>query len=264
MAGSTTRPRALILDMEGVLHVDWTAIPGAPEAFARFRAAGLEVAVLTNTTGRMRAAIAERLARLGFPVPAERIVTSAWAAAEHLRRQPHRPRVYALAEPAVMGEFEGLNLVPTPAAAETIVLGGPDERWTYAALNDVFRALLDGASLVAMQRNRWWTTAAGPALDAGMFVAGLEYAAGVQATVVGKPSPEIFAAASVRLGIGPADALMVGDDLESDLRPAAGLGMATCLVRTGKGATFTPGEGEVDLHVDDLAALADALGLPPP
>jgi ribonucleotide monophosphatase NagD (HAD superfamily) len=130
-------------------------------------------------------------------------------------------------------------------------------------LNDVFRALLDGASLVAMQRNRWWTTGSGPALDAGMFVAGLEYAAGVEATVAGKPSPEIFAAACARTGATPDEAMMVGDDLESDLRPAAGLGMATCLVRTGKGETFSPEPGEVDLHADDLAAVADALGLPP-
>jgi ribonucleotide monophosphatase NagD (HAD superfamily) len=96
-----------------------------------------------------------------------------------------------------------------------------------------------------------------------MFVAGMEYAAGVEATVVGKPSPEIFAAACARLRADPQEAMMVGDDLESDLRPAARLGMATCLVRTGKGDTFTPEPGEVDLHVDDLAALADALGVPP-
>jgi HAD superfamily hydrolase (TIGR01458 family) len=263
MAGSSTRPQALIVDMEGVLHVDWAALPGAPEALARFRAAGLEVAVLTNTTGRTRSAIAERLRALGMPVPAERIVTSAWAAAEHLRAQRHRPRVYALAEPSVLEELDGLNLVGSPSEAETIVLGGPDERWTYAALNAVFRALLDGASLVAMQRNRWWTTGSGPALDAGMFVVGLEYAAGVDATVVGKPSPEIFAAACARTGAEPAETMMVGDDLESDLRPAAQLGMATCLVRTGKGETFSPAQGEIDLHVDDLPALADALELPP-
>jgi HAD superfamily hydrolase (TIGR01450 family) len=171
--------------------------------------------------------------------------------------------VYALAEPDVLEEFAGLDLVDQPADANTIVLGGPDRRWTYAALNAVFAALMNGAALVAMQRNRWWTTQAGPALDAGMFVAGLEYAAGVEATVIGKPSPAIFATACALAGAYPGEAMMVGDDLESDLRPAAGLGMATCLVRTGKGETFTPGPGDVDVHVDDLAALADALGHPP-
>ena len=249
--------------MEGVLHVDWVALPGSPEAVQRFLAAGLEIAVLTNTTGRTRSAIAERLSGVGMPVPAERIVTSAWAAAEYLRQQRPRPRAYVLAEPAALEEFAGLDLVNRTADADAVVLGGPDDRWTYSVLNDVFRALLGGASLVAMQRNRWWTTAAGPALDAGLFVAGLEYAADTRATVVGKPSAEIFATACARAGVAPANAMMVGDDLESDLRPAARLGMATCLVRTGKGGTFTPAPGEVDLHVDDLAAVADALGLPP-
>jgi HAD superfamily hydrolase (TIGR01458 family) len=263
MADPRTPPQALVLDMEGVLHVDWAALAGSPEAVQRFAAAGLEIAVLTNTTGRTRAEIAGRLAGLGMPVPAERIVTSASATAEHLRNAHPPPRVHALAEPGVLEEFAGLDLVDRPADADTIVLGGPDGRWTYAALNDVFAALMHGAALVAMQRNRWWTTRAGPALDAGMFVAGLEYAAGVEATVIGKPSPAIFATACALAGADPADAMMVGDDLESDLRPAAELGMQTCLVRTGKGETFTPAAGEVDLHVDDLAAVADALGLPP-
>src|SRR6185312_11559552 len=256
MADPRRPPEALVLDMEGVLHVDWAALPGSPEAVRRFAAAGLEIAVLTNTTGRTRAEIAGRLAGLGMPVPAERIVTSASATAEHLRTTTPAPRVCAIAEPGVLEEFAGLDLVDRPADADTIVLGGPDGRWTYAALNDVFAALMRGAALVAMQRNRWWTTRAGPALDAGMFVAGLE------ATVIGKPSPAIFATACALAGVDPAEAMMVGDDLESDLRPAAGLGMATCLVRTGKGETFTPAAGEVDMHADDLAAVADALGLP--
>ena len=52
---------------------------------------------------------------------------------------------------------------------------------------------------------------------------------------------------------------MVGDDLESDLRPARALGMRVVLVRTGKGGSFSPGPGDVDLDVADLAAAVDAL-----
>ena len=40
--------------------------------------------------------------------------------------------------------------------------------------------LLGGVPLVAMQQNRWWPTADGPALDAGMFVVGLSYAAAAE------------------------------------------------------------------------------------
>jgi HAD superfamily hydrolase (TIGR01458 family) len=254
----TEPPRALVLDMEGVLHVDWRALPGAADAMRSLAGAGIALAVLTNTTGHTRAAIAARLDGLGMPVPADRIVTAASATAAHLREHAVGP-VFALLEPAALEELAGVELVSSPAAAEVIVLGGPDDRWTYPAMNEVFRALQRGASLVAMHRNRWWTTTAGPALDAGMYVSGLEYASGVSATVIGKPSPAIFQTACALAGADPAAAMMVGDDLESDLRPARALGMATCLVRTGKGASFAARPGEVDRVCADLAELADRL-----
>jgi ribonucleotide monophosphatase NagD (HAD superfamily) len=156
-------------------------------------------------------------------------------------------------------ELEGVELVSDPGDADVLLLGGPDESWTYRRLNAVFRRLLDGVPLVAMQRNRWWPTADGAALDAGAFVAGLEYAAGVDAAVVGKPAPGIFTVACELAGAEPGDAVMVGDDLESDLRPARALGMRIALVRTGKGSSFSPGPGDVDLDVPDLAAAVDRL-----
>jgi HAD superfamily hydrolase (TIGR01458 family) len=252
-------PRGVVLDMEGVLHVDWQPVEGSAAALQRLAAAGVGVSVLTNTTGRTRAGIAARLAEMGMPVPADRIVTAAFAAGEHLRRHHPGACVHALVEPEIAAELEGVDLVDDAAVADVVLLGGPDERWTYPRLNAAFRRLLDGVPLVAMQRNRWWPTADGPSLDAGAFVAGLEYAAGVEAAVVGKPAPEIFVVACERAGAEPADAVMVGDDLDSDLRPAQALGMGVVLVRTGKGGTFSPRPGEVDLDAPDLAAAVDIL-----
>jgi HAD superfamily hydrolase (TIGR01458 family) len=248
----------VVLDMEGVLHVDWRPLPGAAEAVKRLRAAGLELAILTNTTGRARDDIAGRLAGMGIDFPPDRIVTAASAAAEHLRSAHPGAAVHALVEEGAVADLAGLRLVDDPATADVILLGGPDEGWTYARLNAVFRRLLDGAPLVAMQRNRWWPTASGPSLDAGMFVRGLEYSANVDATVVGKPSPDIYRRACALLEREPEACMMVGDDLESDLPPAAGIGMRTCLVRTGKGASF-PVDAEVDLDLASLAELPDAL-----
>ena len=118
---------------------------------------------------------------------------------------------------------------------------------------------MQGTPLVAMQRNPWWPTLAGPAMDAGGIVAALEFAAGVEAVVVGKPSAGIFEVALELCGVEASAAVMVGDDLRSDLVPAAAVGMATCLVRTGKGSGFTPAVGEVTHDVADLAALATLL-----
>ena len=250
---------AVVLDMEGVLHIDWQAIDGSAAAVERLAAAGVGLSVLTNTTGRTRADIASRLDAMGIAIPAERIVTAASAAAEHLRRHHPGARVHALVESAVAVELDAVELVEDPAAADVILLGGPDEGWTYPRLNAVFRRLVDGVPLVAMQRNRWWPTFDGPSLDAGAFVAGLEYAAGVEATVVGKPAAGIFEVACELAGAPPDETTMVGDDLESDLRPARALGMHVALVRTGKGGTFSPGPGEVDLDAPDLAAVVELL-----
>jgi len=252
--------RGIVLDMEGVLHVGWSPIPGSPAAVAELAAGGIELGVLTNTTGKTRAAIAERLAGIGYELPVGRITTAASAAAEHLRAEHAGERVYALVERGAVGELDGIELVHDPGTADVVLLGGPDESWTYGRLNAVFRALLGGVPLVAMQQNRWWPTAGGPALDAGMFVVGLSYAAATEPVVVGKPSTEIYRSACRLLGVDPAEAMMVGDDPESDLAPAAGIGMRTCLVRTGKGSSF--GDVDVDFDLADLAALPAALDGP--
>ena len=249
--------RGIVLDMEGVLHVDWSPIAGSAAAVADLAAAGIELGVLTNTTGKTRATIAERLAGIGFELPVERITTAASASAQHLHTRHAGERVYAMVERGALGELDGIELVDDPGSAEVVLLGGPDESWTYPRLNAVFRALLGGVPLVAMQQNRWWPTAEGPALDAGMFVVGLSYAAATEPVVVGKPSTEIYRSACRLLGVDPAEAMMVGDDPESDLAPAAEIGMRTCLVRTGKGASF--GAVDVDLDLADLAALPAAL-----
>src|SRR5258708_37698578 len=88
-----------------------------------------------------------------------------------------------------------------------------------------------GADLYCLHKNRWWQTLRGPLLDAGAFVAGLEYAAEVEATVLGKPSVAYFEAALEALDADPQMTWMVGDDLESDIAGAQKFGMRTVLVR---------------------------------
>jgi HAD superfamily hydrolase (TIGR01458 family) len=251
--------QAVVLDMEGVLHVDYEPLEGAPEAVARLRSAGLELAILTNTTGRTRASIAQRLEEMGMSFPAERIVTAAHATALHVRSAHPGAAVYLLGEQGAAPEFDGVRLVEDPAEADVVVVAGPSREVDYPLLNRAFRALVDGRPLVAMQRNRWWPTTRGPAMDAGGLVAALEYSAEVRADVVGKPCETIYRIALETMDASPDEAVMVGDDLISDLRPAAAIGMRTGLVRTGKGASMTPEPGELTYDEPDLARIADRL-----
>jgi ribonucleotide monophosphatase NagD (HAD superfamily) len=118
-----------------------------------------------------------------------------------------------------------------------------------------------GADLYCLHKNKWWQTSRGPLLDAGAFVAGLEYSTGVDATVLGKPSASYFAAALDALGAEPELTWMVTDDLEADVRGAQAFGMRTALVRTGK---FRPetleGSGVVpEIVLSSVAQLPDWL-----
>lgn len=258
------RPSGIVFDMEGVLHIGYVELPGAGAAIRRLDAAGVPHAILTNTTSRPRSAIAERLAAMGMPYPAERIVTAASATVAFLQRRHRGRRVLLLAEAGAHAEVEesgGLDLVGRWQDAEVVCLGGPSETMTYPALQDAFRALMGGAAFVAMQRNRWWPTQAGPGLDAGCFVRGLEYSSGRRATVIGKPAAGAYRAALRVLGLRPAEAMMVGDDPVADLATAGRIGMATCLVRTGKGGSFADPYAGVTHDVPDVGAVPALVGV---
>jgi HAD superfamily hydrolase (TIGR01458 family) len=141
-----------------------------------------------------------------------------------------------------------------------VVIGGAEERLTYERMNRAFRLLLGGARLVTMHRNRWWRTADGLALDSGPFVRALEEAAGVRATVVGKPAAAFFRQGLRGLGLPAGAVAMVGDDAASDLAPARRLGMRGVLVRTGK-PVGEPELSDADLVLGSVAELPGALGL---
>ena len=131
----------------------------------------------------------------------------------------------------VKDDFEGLEESDSPDA---VIMGDLGERFGFEILNRAFRMVMDGAELVALQKNRFWLTADGLSLDAGPFVAAIEYASGKDALVVGKPSQAFFRLVLGDLGVAPEDAAIVGDDVETDVGGAMNAGLAGFLVRTGK------------------------------
>jgi HAD superfamily hydrolase (TIGR01458 family) len=226
---------AILLDIDGVLHVSGEAIAGAGDAVRALRDDGHRLRFVTNNTTRTRDRLAEQLRGLGIELDGAELATAPLAAAKLLAGR----RVLALTMEAVRGDLAtGVELVDD--GADVVLVGGADETdetgrvFSYENLNRAFAALEGGARLICLHRNRWWQTARGPLLDSGAFVAGLEYAAGVEAEVVGKPSRAYFDAALAELEAEPEDAVMVGDDVEADVAGAKAVGLRGILVRTGK------------------------------
>jgi HAD superfamily hydrolase (TIGR01458 family) len=225
---------AILLDIDGVFHVSGDPIAGGADAVRRLRAAGHRLRFVTNNTTRTRAQQAEDLRAMGLELDEEELQTTPRAAAHALKGK----RVLALTMHAIVGELDGIELVGEDA--EAVLIGGADETpesnlvFSFMNLARAFHELEAGADLYCLHKNRWWQTKDGPLLDAGAFVAGLEYAADTEAIVLGKPSTAFFEAALAALDADAGMTWMVGDDIEADVAGAQAHGMKTVLVRTGK------------------------------
>ncbi|MFI8167458.1 HAD-IIA family hydrolase [Streptomyces sp. NPDC085931] len=252
--------RAVLVDIDGVLTVSWRPLPGAVEALREIRAAGFAVLLVTNTTSRTRASIAGTLADAGFPVSAEDVLTAPAATAAHFAEHAPGARCALLNSGDIAADLEGVTLVDPAdgdAVPDVVLVGGAGPEFGYEALDRAFGQLQRGARLVAMHRNLYWRTAEGLRLDSGAFLAGLERAARVEAEITGKPARAFFAAALARLGVAADEAVMVGDDVESDVLGAQRAGITGVLVRTGKfrQETLDAAGGTPDHVIDAFADL---------
>ena len=242
----------------GVLHVDWQRDRRVGGGGRAADAAGVGSSVLTNTTGRTRAGIAASRGD-GDAHPGRADRDGGVAAAEHLAPAPPGARVHALVEPAIAGELEGVELVDDPAAAE-VTSWRPRRRWTYPRLNAVFRRLVDGVPLVAMQRNRWWPTVDGPSLDAGAFVAGLEYATGSRPpSWESRPRESSRWPASAPARNRRARRRWSATTSTPTCGPRVRSACASCSCAPARVRPSRQGPGDVDLDVADLAAAVDLL-----
>jgi HAD superfamily hydrolase (TIGR01458 family) len=228
MAARLDRVEALLLDLSGVIYVQDEAVPGAAEALAEFRERGIPLRLVTNTTMRPRSSILERL---GIEADPSELLTPATLAARRCSEAG-----FDSVSLVVLDELrEDLEGIPEgDGSVDAVIVGDLGDLWDYDVLNRAFRQVMDGAELIALQRNRYWETADGLSLDAGPFVAALEYATGREADVVGKPAPSFFELALSDLGTSADRAAMVGDDVEADIGGAMDAGLAGILVRTGK------------------------------
>jgi HAD superfamily hydrolase (TIGR01458 family) len=250
---------AVLIDLDGVLYVENEVIAGAIEAIERLRAGGLSLRFVTNTTAHSRGRTLAKLARLGFSVSDRELVTPAALAVGYCRRRGYT-RVALVMNDEVKRDFSELE--EASVGAQGVIVGDLGSAFAYDVLNHAFRQVMDGAELIALQKNRYWLRADGLSLDVGPFVAALEYATGRQAHVVGKPASGFFTGVLRDVGVGAESAAMVGDDIESDIAGALESGINAILVRTGKFREDRVRESGINptVLVDSIADVPDLLG----
>ena len=225
----------------------------------RLRSAGLTLRFLTNTTRTPRRALLEKLKTMGLGISESELFMPAVAARDAL--EASQLAAHLLIHPALEEDFAAIPRAAADAGAgSAVVVGDAGAGFTYDALNRAFRALEAGAAFLALAYNRSFEDEDHAlSLDAGPFVAALEFASGRRATVLGKPSPDFFGAALQSLDCPATQAAMVGDDVEADVGGAQASGVTGLLVRSGK---YRPGDEDLvspppAALVDDLSDAAD-------
>ena len=250
--------KAILLDLDGVLYVGDKVIADATYAVQKLHDMDFRLAGVTNTTTQSRRKIAERLTGLGFDFQPGDIDTPAALAVARIGKL----RARLVVRDGLREDFSSIN--EDPKRPEVVLMGDVGgEGYPPELLREIFEHVMNGAKLLALHKNRFWQKPDGLHLDLGVFVAAIEYATGQQAEILGKPSKAFFHGICERLGVAPHEALMVGDDIESDIGGAREAGLKTALVQTGKyRAEFVRDSGiKANLVVPSIADLPDALKL---
>ena len=224
-----TKFGGVLLDLGGVVYVGSRPIEVALDAIKRLRAAGIPLRFITNTTRRSHRQMIADLAHLGLEVPAGELITPAMMARRYLKKNGLFP--FLLVHPDLKEDFDDHDFGTLPG----VVVGDAGPLFTYDRLNQAYRKLAAGAPLLALAKNRIFKDRdGGLSLDAGPFVAALEYASKTQAVLLGKPSAEFFNLAADGMGCDGSQIVMIGDDVEADVGGAMAARLQGLLVRTGK------------------------------
>jgi HAD superfamily hydrolase (TIGR01458 family) len=225
--------RGFLIDLDGVVYTGGSAIPGAEGAVRFLRESGYSYRFVSNTTRKCRQTIAEQLFRMGLVIPESILFTPAIAAVAYLKSTgTHNYRLLVTGD--VERDFPVKDRLTLPQGIDLIIVGDAGDEFTYVNLNAAFRDLINGAGLIALERDRFWMTPDGLSLSAGPFVTALESATGKTAVLMGKPSGAFFNLALTDMGLRPEQVVMIGDDIRTDVGGAQDAGMRGVIVKTGK------------------------------
>lgn len=248
-----------VFDLDGTLYLGDELLPGATETVRALRDAGARVAFLTNKPLELPADYAAKLTALGIPATPDEVVSSTDALLRWLRGHAPDARIFPVAEPLVADLLrdEGWELTEDPARIDLVVVSF-DRTFDYAKLLTAYRAVRNGARIVATNPDPYCPTPDGGLPDCAAMLAAIEAATGARAeAVVGKPSPHMAATLLERLELPAADTLLVGDRLLTDVRMAREAGMAAALVLTGATTAAEAASAEIapDYVIDGIADL---------
>jgi 4-nitrophenyl phosphatase len=226
--------QVFLFDLDGVLSVgkESPRYLGGRDVIAKIKASRRQALVLTNDSTHTREELHQNLNRMGFSFDYQDLLTSSYLTATYLSNRFGKTSFFLVGEEGLRRELEAAGHRETQEKPSAVVVGF-DRQLSYTKLDIAMRMLREGAVLVGSYGGAVYMSDHGPALSAGPIIKALEYASDKRAVMIGKPSPRMFTLALKRAHEKPNHAVMVGDQLETDVLGAHRAGLHTILVLTG-------------------------------
>ena len=225
-------PKAVLMDMDGVLVRGSTVISGAIDFIDKLRATDTPFMLLTNNSRFTPRDHQARLRAIGLDIPARNIFTSALATARFLQKQRPESTAYVIGESGITTAIHEIGYVQTEHDPEYVVLGETIS-YNFAQITTAVRLISAGARFIATNPDVNGPTEDGLVPACGAVAALITEATGVRAYFVGKPNPLMMRAALRELGAHSDEAVMIGDRMDTDMVAGIESGVATILVLTG-------------------------------
>jgi NagD protein len=224
--------RNWLMDMDGVLVREETAIPGAMEFIARLRETGTPFLLLTNKSIWTRRDLAARLRAGGLDVPEESIWTSALATARFLEDQRPGGTAFVIGESGLTNALHDSGYTINERDPEYVVLG-ETRTYSFERIAHAIRLITRGAKFIATNPDPTGPAPDGPLPATGSVAALISRATGRDPYFVGKPNPLMMRTALNSLDAHSEETAMIGDRMDTDIVSGLEAGLETILVLTG-------------------------------
>ena len=227
--------KGFIFDLDGTIYRGDQLIPGADDVVRLLREHGKKVVFLSNKPIQTREDYASKLTRLGIPTQPEEVINSTFVMVNYLKKLVPLARLFVVGETPFIEELKraGFQITDKPKEIQYVVVAF-DRTFDYQKLNIAYQAIKLGAHFVATNPDRTCPVEGGEIPDCAGMIAAIEAVTEKKVeAIVGKPSPIMIQAALDVLRLKPADCILIGDRLETDIKMGKDSGIATGIVLTG-------------------------------
>jgi 4-nitrophenyl phosphatase len=249
--------RNLIIDMDGVLYLGDTPMPGLEAFFGFLAERSIRFQLVTNNSTLTPSMYASKMARMGVTVQESEVLTSSIATADYLaERYPRGSRVYTIGEEGLIDALQRAGFVFSRVDPVAVVVGF-DRDITYAKLREATLLIRSGVPFIATNPDRTLPVPEGQVPGTGTLLAALTAATDQEPLIIGKPEPLLMERAMARMGATPQTTAAIGDRPETDILSAQRAGLLCVLTLAGatdraRLATF---DIRPDIVIDDIEAL---------